>query len=254
MIIGSRQQLAKIEFNSIMVGDSVVYAVDSVRDLGAFFDSNMSMEAHINAKCCAAFKHLYNLRRIRKYLSREATETLVHAFIFSHIDYCNGLLYGLPKYQIQKLQRIQNMAAKLVFQQPKFSHVTPLLTQLHWLPVEYRIQFKLLMLTFKGLHGLAPEYICSMFVVKGDRYSYRSSTSISDINFVNGDVQDEIQSSQVLYLQVPKTTRKTFFARSLPAAGPELWNLLPSSIRLQKDLEEFKKLLKTHLFKCAFYM
>ena len=254
VIIGSRQQLAKIQFDSIKVGDSVVYAVDSVRDLGAYLDSHMTMEAHIQAKCSAAFKHLYNLRRIRKYLTREATETLVHAFIFSHIDYCNGLLHGLPKYQLQKLQRIQNMAAKLVFRQPKFSHVTPLLTQLHWLPVEYRIEFKLLILTFKGLHGLAPEYIKNMFVVKTDVYSYRSSTSIEDIVFVNGNVQEDIQSSQILYLQVPKTSRKTFYSRSLPVAGPVLWNKLPSIIRMESDFDQFKKRLKTHLFKRAFYM
>ncbi len=167
---------------------------------------------------------------------------------FLVIDYC------IPKYQLQKLQRIQNMAAKLVFRQPKFSHVTPLLTQLHWLPVEYRIEFKLLILTFKGLHGLAPEYIQNMFVVKTDVYSYRSSTSIEDIVFVNGNVHEDIQSSQILYLQVPKTSRKTFYSRSLPVAGPVLWNKLPSIIRMESDFDQFKKRLKTHLFKRAFYM
>ena len=141
------------------------------------------------------------------------------------------------------------MAARLILRQPKFSHVTPLLIELHWLPVKYRIQFKLLILTFKGLHHIAPEYICNMFVVKSNRYSYRSSTAIEDITFVNGDVRDEIQSSQILYLNVPKTSRETFFKRSLPVAGPMLWNGLPASIRMENDLDNFKKLLKTHLFK-----
>ncbi len=216
-------------------------------------NSPMSMGAHINAKCKAAFKQLYNLRRIRKYLTCEATETLVHSFIFSHIDYCNALLYDLPQYQIQKLQRIQNMAAKLIFQQPKFSHNTPLLIQLHWLPVKFRIRFKLLILTFKGVHKIAPQYICDMFVIRSNRYASRSSTSIQDIDFVNGYVNSEIESSQVICLNVPRTHRETFMERSLPVAGPLLWNALPECLRRENDFENFKSLLKTYLFKCAYY-
>ncbi len=146
------------------------------------------------------------------------------------------------------------MAAKLVFRQPKFSHVTPLLIQLHWLPVEQRIHFKVLILTFKGLHNMAPAYISDMFVVKPNRYSYRSSTSIQDITFVNGEVKDDIQSSQVIFLNVPKTHRKTFQDRSLAVAGPSLWNSLPCALRMENDFENFKKMLKTHLFKCAYFM
>ena len=85
------------------------------------------------------------------------------------------------------------MAAKLICRQPKFSHITPLLIELHWLPVEQRIQFKVLTLTFKGLYKLAPAYISNLFVVKPNKYSHRSSTSIQDISFVNGEVIDDIQ-------------------------------------------------------------
>ena len=84
LIIGSRQQLEKVTFDRINVGDCVVKSLESVRDLGAYLDSTMSMEAHIDAKCGAAFRQLYSIRRIRKYLTRPATETLIHAFIFSH--------------------------------------------------------------------------------------------------------------------------------------------------------------------------
>ena len=87
----------------------------------------------------AAFYYLYNIRRIRKYLSKKCTETLIHAFISSRLDYCYCLLYGLPAYQIQKLQRVQNSAARFVFEESKFCHITPLLRALHWLPVAYRI-------------------------------------------------------------------------------------------------------------------
>ena len=96
--------------------------------LGVWLDSNLSMGDHITKTSSAAFYYLYNIRRIRKYLSKKCTETLIHAFISSRLDYCNSLLYGLPAYQIQKLQRVQNSAARLVFEESKFCHITPLLS------------------------------------------------------------------------------------------------------------------------------
>ena len=252
IIIGSRQQLDKIQFDSIKVGDSYVKAVDSVRDLGAFLDNTLSMESHIDSKCSAAFRQLYSIRRIRKFLTREATETLIHAFIFSHVDYCNGLLYDLPKYQIAKFQRIQNMAARLVFKLPKFSHVTPLMVELHWLPVSYRIKFKLLLYVFKGIHGSAPRYICNMFSFYSSQYSFRRNSVIEDIKYQDGNVSEPIKQNSVFYLKVPKTTRITFEQRSLAVAGPTLWNNLPIQLRCIKELDDFKKQLKTHFFKLAY--
>ena len=234
LLIGTPQQLAKVNFDSISVNGIDVKAVEDVRNLGAYFDCNMSMEKHIDMKCKAAFSHLYSIRKIRKYLTEEATKTLVQGFIFSHIDYCNGLLYGLPDYQIKKLQRIQNMAAKLVYKKQKFDHVTPLFLELHWLPVESRILYKVLIYTFKGIHHLAPEYICEMFVTNTCSYSLRSSKSLT--------------------LVVPRTKRKTLKDRSLPVAGPTEWNRLPGCIRDIDDFDSFKKELKTYLFKLAYQL
>ena len=115
----------------------------------------MSMLSRINRTCSSAFYYPYNTRKIRKHLSRPVIESLVHAFITSRVDYCNSLLYGLPNSHIMKLQRIQNAAARLVTGTPRFCHVTPLLFHLHWLPISYRIKFKILLLTFECLYGLA---------------------------------------------------------------------------------------------------
>ncbi len=249
IIIGSRAQLKKIQFDSISVCGTMVKAVDDVRNLGAFFDSEMSMEKHISQKCASAFRSLYNFRKIRQYLNKTATETLIHSFIFSHLDYCNGLLYDLPEKQIKQMQRVQNMAARLVFRKPKFCHITPLLIVLHWLPVEYRIEYKILLFTFKGIHNMAPKYICDMFKINSRQYCNRKRTIIHDITFVNGNVQGEIKHTNVLSLNVPKF--KTFSRRSLRVAGPRLWNKLPASLRLVDDIDVFKGQLKTHLFKKA---
>ena len=136
----------------------------------------MSVPSHFNKTGSSAFYYIYNIRRIRKYLSRSVTESLVHAFITSRIDYCNSLLYGLPNSHIMKLQRIQNAAARLVTGTPRFCHVTPLLFHLHWLPISYRIKFKILLLTFKCLYGQAPNYLIDLITIKKQsRYSVRSS-------------------------------------------------------------------------------
>ena len=111
LLIGTRQQLAKITIDGLTVGHSVIAPQSPFRNLGVWLDSNLSMGDHITKTSSAAFYYLYNIRGIRKYLSKECAETLIHAFISSCLYYCNYLLYGLQAYQIQKLQRVQNSAA-----------------------------------------------------------------------------------------------------------------------------------------------
>ena len=111
---------------------------------------------------------------IRKYLSRSSSETLIHALITSRLDYCNSLLYGLPKYQLSKLQRVMNASARLVYCAPKSCHITPLLCELHWPPVCYRIKYKIILLTFKVLHGMGPYYLRHLIsVLPLSRYNLR---------------------------------------------------------------------------------
>ena len=103
-----------------------------VWNLGAWFDDQLTMAVHITKICSAAFYHLHNIRRIRKHLSMDSAVTLIHSFISSRIDYCNSLLYGVPKCHIDKLQRVQNAATRLAVMQGKFCHdITPVLRQLH---------------------------------------------------------------------------------------------------------------------------
>ena len=111
----------------------------SARNLGTWFDTHLDMGTHITKTYSSAFYYLYNIRHISKYLSRESTEKLVHAFISSRLDYCNSLLYGIPEYQTMKLQRVMNASARLIYRAHKFCHITPPLAELHWLPVCSRI-------------------------------------------------------------------------------------------------------------------
>ena len=254
IVIGSYQQLAKINLTSISVGKHRITVLDDIQNLGEYFDKNLSMKSHVDAKCTAAFCQLYSLRRIRKYLSHQATESLIHAFIFSHIDYCNGLLNGVSKHLINKLQRVQNMAARLVYKPPKYSHVTPLLINLHWLPVKYHIGYKILLFTFKAIHQSAPQYINDIFIKKSTRYRSQLSSITRNIEFVSGNVSGEIAFDDITYLAVPRTKSVTFKQRSLVVSGPQLWNSLPTVIKMENSMVGFKRKIKTHLFKLAFNM
>ena len=136
------------------------------------------MEHHIKAQCRAAYAQLYNIGKIRKYLDQNSTEKLIHALVHSHIDYCNALLIGLPKYLIRKLQMVQNTAARILGRIRKYDHITETLRQLHWLPVEFRIKYKICFLTFKALHGQGPQYILDMLSVCDGQYCLRSQTDL----------------------------------------------------------------------------
>ena len=175
IIIGTRQQLKKVTFNTLRVGNTQVTSLSQAKNLGSWFDAQMNLNTHVTKCCQAAFFHLFNIRRIRKFLNHETVQILVNAFVTSCLDYCNSLLYGLPATQLNKLQRVQNAAARLICNISRFDHISPILFELHWLPIKYRINFKILLITYKALHGLPPNYITELITVKPlSRYNLRS--------------------------------------------------------------------------------
>ena len=158
---------------------------------------------------------------------------LVHAFITSRIDYCNSLLYGLPNCQLNKLQRVSNASARLVCNAPGFCHISPLLRGLHWLAVKAWIEFKILLITFKAIHGLAPKYLCDLLTFKSSLYNLRSSDSI--------------------LLSMPAARSKTLGDRAFMVAAPRLWNSLPKELRAITNVNSFKAHIKTYLFKPLYW-
>ena len=230
LILGTPRQLSKVNIDGLTVGNAVVEPSNTVRNLGVWFDSNLDMETHVVNICKSSFYVLYNLRRIRKYLDKESAETIVHALITTKLDYCNGLLFGHPDSVISRLQKVQNACARLVCNSSKFCHVTPLFDTLHWLPIRQRIEFKILLIVFKSLLGQAPSYISDMLKFKQNSRNLRSS-------------------NDTLLLQINSCiTKITLGDRSFYCAAPKLWNQLPFNIRNAKSVENFKKMLKTHLF------
>jgi len=230
ILIGTPQQLAKCATKSISIGNCSIEASEYVRNLGAYFDRNMNMEEHISRKCRAAYAQLYNISKIRVYLDDASAEQLIHALVHSHIDYCNSLLSGLPKYLVRKLQMVQNSAARVLCGLSKHDSITPALKSLHWLPVLYRIKFKVCLITFSALQGLGPQYLKDMLSVRESRT--RSGDSVT--------------------LMVPRTKHTTLGDRAYAVAGPSEWNKLPCHVRNITDINLFKSKLKAHFFSIAF--
>ena len=159
---------------SISVCDELISKTSTARNIGLLYDTVMSMEHPVTAVCKAGFFHLRNVSRIRKYISRYTAEILLHAFITSRLDFCNSLLYGLPKQTTERLQHVQNAAARMVALTHKHEHISPVLQELHWLPVEQRIIFKLLLMTFKCLNGIALSYLSDLITRYIPRRNLRS--------------------------------------------------------------------------------
>ena len=226
LLFGSRQQLSKVSLPFITIGDSQITTSSQARNLGVIFDSTMTLKPHISNIVRVSSFHIRNISRIRKYLNQSAAEQIIHAFVTSRLDNGNALFYGLPQNQISRLQHIQNTAARVVTLSRKSCHITPILKELHWLPVSQRIVFKLMLIVHKSVNNIAPIYISELLKV------YTPSRNL--------------RSSNMSLLNEP-TSKRTWGDRSFSVAAPRLWNHLPTKLKSCHSITRFKSLLKTHL-------
>ena len=214
--------------STISVNDCPVSVSTSVRSLGVILDQSLSFENQFSNICKTAYLELRRISAVRHLLSTEATKTLICAFVLSRIDYCNSLFAGLPKYMTERLQRIQNHAARVIYRAKKYDHVSPLLHSLHWLSVSNRISYKISCLTFSSLFDAGPSYLSDLLQIYTPSRQLRSSADNRTL----------------------KTTRFQTSAgvRSFSFQAPTTWNKLPFSLRHSDSISSFKSKLKTHLF------
>ena len=162
--------------SSLEISGNSIPISPSVRSLGVTLDQNLNFQQHISNICKSTYLELRRISSVRSFLSVDATKTLVCAFVLSRIDYCNSLLAGLPKYQLDRLQRIQNNAARLILRSSKSEHVTPLLRSLHWLPVSDRIDYKVSSLAFSAINDSGPTYLSELLHLYTPSRELRSSS------------------------------------------------------------------------------
>ncbi len=234
VFMSSRFNRNPISLDSFAIDATHIKPATSVRNIGVIFDDAMTMNNQITAICKSAHFHLRNIGRIRKCISYEACEKLVHAFVTSRLDCGNALLYGLPDNQLKRLQRMLHIAARILTLTRPFDHITPVLKQLHWLPIRSRIDYKILLLTFKALNGLAPQYLCDLL----------TPHAVSSYG---------LRSNDMLMLE-RETARTTHYGeRAFSYAAPKLWNtLLTNEMRNICNIDAFKKELKRLLFESGY--
>ena len=197
-----------------------------VRDLGVWIDSELSLNQHVTEVANTCFYQLRRLRQIRRRVGPEVTTRLVLALVIQRLDYCNSVFAGLPDYTMDVLQRVQNVSARVIHKLKSHDHISTYLQQLHWLPVRYRVQYKLCTIMYTIHHGQAPSYLSELVHTVASRSSRSGLRSASTTNYA-----------------VPRLRTK-FGERSFSYAGPAAWNALPHELRSVDSFSAFKKLLK----------
>jgi hypothetical protein len=225
------QQIVRSDY-TLHLQSGTLEPVTEVRDLGVILDSTLSMESHINSVVRSCRHQLRSIAKIRRSLSKDACQTLISTLVFSKMDYANSLLTKLPNSQIRKLQLVQNAAARLLTGTRYTDHITPIMKDLHWLPISYRIQYKLIMLCFKARLGRMPTYISD------DVIPYRPA--------------QHLRSADENLLYVPGSHTTTYGDRCYNHTMAVAWNALPRRLRNELSIVQFKKNLKTYLFTKAY--
>ena len=249
MWLGSRSQVQSgSKFNnSLKIADIPIVPSNHIKLLGVTFDSFLNFDLHVSEVCRAMNYHLRGLSHIRQFMDIPTANMIASSIVSSRLDYCNSLLAGLSSYNLLRLQRVQNRAARLVLNVKGRTSSGPLLRQLHWLPVASRIDYKILLLTYNAITTSQPAYINALLVPHLPTKNLRSIGQ---------------------HLLVVPFARTVLLSRAFSVTSPRLWNLLPqplrdlafpllpiSSINVDSESSQcnfmaFKRGLKTFLFDC----
>ena len=234
--IGSKQQLAKVDIKEFQLLSANILFSTTVSNLGVHLDNQLTMQDHMAAMCRSCFFQLRQLRTIQSSLTTDAARRLAQAFVGGRLDYCNHLLYGVSGELLGRLQSVQNAASRFITGTRKYDHITPVLHNLHWLPVRQRIIFKIATLMYWCLNGQAPSYLAADCIVV-----YAIVYAIPR--------RKQLRSATSEQLYIPKTRIVAFGPRSFKVCGSTIWNDLPARMKYPfLSLDSFRKLLKTFLF------
>jgi len=233
MFVGTTYQLtAASSIRSVAVAGTQLPVADEMKTLGVVLDSRLTFSNHVSSVVRSCNYHAQAIRHVRHLLTPVMVQKLASSLILSKMDYCNALLHGAPIGTISKLQRLQNNVARIVTKAERRADAMPILKQLHWLPIESRIQFKVALLTFKVRTTASPLYLSQLLSSQPDRgYSLRSSvTPLLNVPFCKTEIGK----------------------RAFRVAAPTVLNLIPATVLSSPSVAVFKSRLKTFLFNSVF--
>jgi len=234
MWCSSTCKLPQLPSCPLSIGGALASPVSIVQDLGVFIDNDLGVATHVRRTVSRCFTALRQLRHLRRYVTDDCFRSLVVSLVHSRLDYGNFVLVGLPAYLQRQLQSILNAAARLVFRLCHYDHVTDALAILHWLRLPQRVDFKVALMAFGVLHGLAPPCLNQL-------------VHVSDL-----PGRHRLRSSSSQQLLVPPFRLTTVGRRSFPVAASLLWNSLPTDIQSSPSLPVFHQRLKTFHFRQSF--
>ena len=212
MMLGTKRNLEKEEActTSIKIGDDEINNVMSVSDLGFHLDNELKSGVHVNKLTSAVFITIKRIASIGHLLDEETMKIIMQARVLSKLDYCSSLLIGMTDYNLDKLQKIQNMACRIIFKLRKYNHVSDHLSQLHCLKVGQCMIYKTLMVVFKCKHNLVPPYLHDLL-----NYTHNCHLRSTDQN----------------KLPTVKFNAALVMKSSFKSMGSHVWNDLPTEIR-----------------------
>ena len=228
-ISASTHNKTRLSDTILRVGTCEIKPLSTIKNLGIIFDTSMTMNDHITSLSRSINFVLWNLARIRRFVDVDVSSAAMRALVLSKLDYGNALFHGCSSKDLSRLQRLQNRAARIIYQLPRRHPTSDLLVSLHWLPIDKRIQFKILLYAFKVLNGLSPTYL-------------------NDCITIYVPLREGLRShNDPNRLAIPKSCRRIGDS-SFSTIAPKLWNELPKNIRSMTSIGTFKRELKTYLF------
>lgn len=222
MVVAPPSVLKEITIHGVMLPGGICVRFKSTsKNLGIYMDERLNFNMHVINIKKDCFRLLRNICKRRFLFTHDQLKLLVNSLVVCKIDYCNALFYGISEHCLNELQRVQNAAAKAIVGLYKHDHMGDTIKNLHWLPIKSRINYKILLLVYKCLNGLSPDYLSSLLTYSGQGHS--------------------------VYLLEPKV-HTIHGDRAFGKCGPKMWNALPDHVKYASTLLDFKSQLKTHLF------
>ena len=229
IIYGRKEHLREISDKAITLGDSTIKPSQVVRNLGVMLDAELSMTNQVSSICRNCMTSIRQIGQIRSCIDIDSAKLLSVQLVTSRLDYCNSLLFGVPQSEINRLQKIQNTAARIVLRVPRREHISPFLRELHWLPVSSRIEHKIMLLTYHAMNG-NPTYLSELV----SRHKPTRALRSSDDNLLKPPHH--------------KGLKQRWRGRSFSFSSQKLWNNMPYKLRHIPSVKPFKKNLKSYLF------